>query len=112
MSNHRGNVTWVEGSGERRGRTERCLGPIVEEVVRPPEGSIDRTMALDGAAAAVQHADALVDAGEHLLCRQRLQSRRGEFQRERQTIESAGELVEVRELVPVGRAPGQWLPSG
>ena len=63
-------------------------------------------MSIHRPAAAAQHGDALLDTIEDLVGGQCLEARRGQFQGQGKSVEAAGELVELTELVGTRAAAG------
>ena len=91
-----------EGSaaGERGERPQPALVVGEQQLVAPPDRRSQRSAAFRLAAGRVaQHVEAVVEAAGDLLDRQRLGSRRGELDRQRQTVERTTELVHASSAV-------------
>ena len=80
------------GEGGERPQTALVVGE--QQVVAPPDGRLEGSAAFRSAAGRVaQHDEAVVEATGDLLDRQRLGSRRGELDRQRQAVERTAQLV-------------------
>ena len=82
---------------ERGQRPQPTLVVGEQQLVAPPDRRSERSAAFRFPAGGVaQHVEAVVEAPRDLLDRQRLCARRGQFDRQRQTVERTTELLESR----------------